>query len=627
MAELGDDYVRGLGLKVGLEIHQQLRTRKLFCNCESMLRTDPPDITAVRRLHAVGSELGTEDAAALEESLKEKKFTYEAYDDTCCLVELDEEPPRGPNPEALNIGLLIAKSLNVTLLDELQVMRKTIVDGSCTSGFQKTILLGAGGKIKTLGGKDVSIESVCLEEDAAKIVGENSYRLDRLAIPLVEIATGPDMKTPHDAVDAARTLGLLLRSSGKVMRGIGTIRQDLNVSINSGARVEIKGVQELRIMPQVIGLEVERQVGLLHLKEKLESRPGLVESAKRARAIDATTIFEGTKNKVLNSGMAEKGKRVFAVKFPHASGLMNEELSPGSRFGKEVSAYVSGKTGCPGFFNTDEDLTDKYGFEDEMIEALKDELHAEDGDLVCFTCWGSDAPLIAVGERLASIAIGVPVETRKCLPDGTTRYMRPLPGEGRFYPETDIPPIMIRPESICTLPPVDLEVEKLRKLGLNEKLALDVLLSDRREVFDYATGKDVELKPTLVAGLLEEVLPSLRRDGVDIDGAVSEEKLCGLFLMMAKGTLTREAFPDAVRTLAAGGEYVPPEKGSGIETDVRRAVLEIILSRKEFVESEGMRALSGIMGLSMERFRGIVAGSVISRIVREELEGFLAKKK
>jgi len=389
--------------------------------------------------------------------------------------------------------------------------------------------------------------------------------------------------------------------------------------------VEIKGVQELGTMPKVIEIEVERQVGLLQLKEKLAKKnPEQMECAP-PRVIDATALFEDAENRILKSGMNE-GKRVFAVKFSGLAGLMNEELcnDPKIRFGKEVSAYVSGKTGCPGFFNTDEDLTGKYGFKEELLQKLKDELQGAGGnDLVCFTCWTNGMPLLAISERIASASKGVPVETRKCLPDGTTKYMRPLPGDGRFYPETDIPPIVIHPESIGTLPPVDEEVGKLRALGLNEKLALDVLLSDRRDVFDYVMQKSGNWRPSVIAGLLEETMTSLRREGVDTD-SLSDEKLCRLFDFMVAGDLTREAFPDAVRTLANGKEYVPNERVN--MNDVRKIVREIIESKSDFIKNEGLHALSGITGLSMERFHGTVAGREISRIVREELDAFLNQK-
>ncbi len=280
------DY-KSLGLKAGLEIHQQLDTNKLFCNCTSFLRDDAPDKTVKRKLTAVAGETGEIDIAALHERKKSLNFNYEIYNDTTCLVELDEEPPHSINIEALKIGLEVALLLNAKPVTEIQVMRKTVIDGSNTSGFQRTALIARNGFIQTKGGK-VEIPAICLEEDSAKIIKQEkdtiTYRLDRLGIPLVEIATSPSVNSPEQAKEVAEYLGMVLRSTGKVKRGLGTIRQDVNVSIAKGARVEIKGVQDLKSIPKVIEKEVERQYMLISKNEKLKNE------VRKANP-DSTTSF------------------------------------------------------------------------------------------------------------------------------------------------------------------------------------------------------------------------------------------------------------------------------------------------------------------------------------------------
>ncbi len=265
------DYKK-LGLKVGLEIHQQLATHKLFCNDMSELRQGRPDFTVTRELRPMAGETGQIDIAAAFEKTKQKHYIYEGYKDTTCLVELDEEPPHQINSEALEITLTVAKMLHCKFPDTVQVMRKTVVDGSNTSAFQRTALIAFGGFIETSFGK-VGIQTVCLEEDSARRTAEDqdsvTYRLDRLGIPLIEIATDPDIHTPEQARECAEKLGMLLRSTGKVIRGIGTIRQDLNVSISGHPRVEIKGVQELRHMPEIVEKEAERQQAAVNSREKL----------------------------------------------------------------------------------------------------------------------------------------------------------------------------------------------------------------------------------------------------------------------------------------------------------------------------------------------------------------------
>ena len=268
-----EDYDRH-GLMSGIEIHQQLATNKLFCCCPSTIRQDNPHFVVKRELRPLAGELGKIDSAAIFERKKKKHYLYEGYSDTTCLVELDEEPPHPINQEALDIALLIAKMLNCKFPDVVQVMRKTVIDGSNTSGFQRTALIGYDGFIETSFGK-VGIQSVALEEDAGRRTAETpmsvTFRLDRLGIPLIEIATAPDCKTPEQVKEAAEKLGMLLRATGKVMRGIGTIRQDLNISIHNHPRIELKGVQELRHMPEIVKNEFKRQLKALDEDDKIVS--------------------------------------------------------------------------------------------------------------------------------------------------------------------------------------------------------------------------------------------------------------------------------------------------------------------------------------------------------------------
>lgn len=253
-----------IGFKSGLEIHQQLDTKKLFCNCPSLLRQDEPDFVIKRKLHAVAGESGEVDVAAKHEAEKEREFAYEGYN-TTCLVELDESPPCEINKDALKIVLQVSVLLNAKILPISQIMRKTVVDGSNTSGFQRSVLIARDGWIVTKNGR-VNIDSICLEEDAARIIERNKesniFRLDRLGIPLIEIATSPDMKNAEHVKEVALYLGQVLRSC-KVKRGIGTIRQDVNISIKGNSRVEIKGFQEPAMMIKTIDTEIERQLFVL----------------------------------------------------------------------------------------------------------------------------------------------------------------------------------------------------------------------------------------------------------------------------------------------------------------------------------------------------------------------------
>ena len=263
-----------LGFRAGLEIHQQIEGKKLFCSCPTVIKNEKPDFIIARRLRASAGEKGEVDIAARYEQKIGKEFIYNIYKDCTCLVELDEEPPHEVNKEALKIAFQVSLLLNANIVDELHFMRKVVIDGSNTSAFQRTGLIATNGYIETSKGI-VKIPTICLEEEASKIEEKSDsrvvYNLSRLGIPLMEIATDASIKDPEHAKEVAEKLGMILRSVNGIKRGIGTIRQDVNVSIENGTRVELKGFQELKSIPLVIKNEVDRQLKLVNKGEKLKS--------------------------------------------------------------------------------------------------------------------------------------------------------------------------------------------------------------------------------------------------------------------------------------------------------------------------------------------------------------------
>lgn len=282
------DYTK-LGLRCGIECHQQLEGHKLFCSCPTIISKDKPDFTIRRELRASAGETGEIDIAAAHEHKKAKYFLYQGYKDINCLVETDDEPPHPVNQEALKVALQVAKLLNCGIVDRIQFMRKTVIDGSNTSGFQRTALIGMNGWID-VNGKKISIPTVCLEEEACQIIERTKdydvYNLSRLGIPLIEIATGPDINTPEECKEAAAKIGMILRSVEGMKRGIGTIRQDVNMSIKGGERVEIKGFQEYKSIPKVLDNEIKRHLDLLAkgkkvAKEVRKAEPDLTTSFLR----------------------------------------------------------------------------------------------------------------------------------------------------------------------------------------------------------------------------------------------------------------------------------------------------------------------------------------------------------
>jgi len=437
------DYAQ-VGLKVGLEIHQQLNVNsKLFCSCPPELFKEEPEITFLRRLRPTQSELGQIDPAAFFEFQKGVRILYEANHNSSCLVEMDEEPPHPINLDAVEVVLTASLMMNMQPIDEVHVMRKTVIDGSNTTGFQRTCIIALDGWIK-VGEKIIPMQAASLEEDAARKTGTQDegktirYRIDRLGIPLIEVATAPVIYSPMEAQEVAFAIGRILRDTGKVMRGLGTIRQDLNVSLPNGALIEIKGVQELELISTVVEYEVLRQLGLIAIKDDL-AKKGIKAETLKQDFVNVAEVFKDTKCKVIRKAI-DKNQKAMAIKLPGFAGLLGRELMPNFRLGTELSdrAKFWGRVG--GIFHTDE--MPNYGITAEEVEALRKSVGAVEGDAVVFVADTTENvldALKAVVERAQEAITCVPAETRTAKDDGTSRYMRPRPGAARMYPETDIP--------------------------------------------------------------------------------------------------------------------------------------------------------------------------------------------
>ncbi|ABN56787.1 MULTISPECIES: Glu-tRNA(Gln) amidotransferase subunit GatE [Methanoculleus] len=617
------DYEK-LGLKAGIEIHQQLDTaEKLFCRCPTTLR-DVSERTGEfhRYLRATESELGEIDRAAREEMKLVRKFCYYTYD-TVCLVEHDEEPPAPMNPEALEICLTIAKMLGMTPVEQVHTMRKLVIDGSNTSGFQRTALVALSGALP--GG--CRVETICLEEEAAQRVEDETFSLDRLGIPLVEITTAPCMHTPEAVQEVAGHIGMVLRSTGRVKRGLGTIRQDINVSIADGARVEIKGVQDLDLIAEVVRREAGRQTNLLAIRDELRERGARVDHT----VIDATSLFAQTKSSIL-----KKAKTVLAVRLCGFAGLVGREIQPGRRLGSEMSDYAK-KCGVGGIFHTDE--LPAYGVTAEEVAHLREFVGAAEEDCVVIVAATRQRAGCAAEQVMirAEMAIaGVPEETRKMLEEGSTAYMRPLPGAARMYPETDVFEVTIDDalwESIKVPELLTDRTERfVREFGLDEGLARQVAFSERLALFEKAVAAGV--RPTLAARTLLGTCRELARDGVDV-GRVSEEEILALLLAVEAGRAAKEAIPDLLTELArtAGDAGAPGERveaaigkmGPAVsQADVEEIVRRIVAEREAFAREKGMGALGPLMGVVMQELRGSVDGKVISETLRRELQRLLS---
>ena len=605
----------------GIEIHQQLDTKKLFCECASDLCDDGRG-AYYRRLRPTTGETGEVDRAALVQFQKGMGYRYQLSGGVSCLVELDEEPPHSANADAMDTVLTFAKMLGSNIADEVHFMRKIVVDGSNTTGFQRTALAAMNGSVK-VNGKDISILSVCLEEDAARKIetkdGEITYRLDRLGIPLIEVATGPDIRSPEEAMETALRIGTLLRATKKVKRGIGTIREDLNISIPGGARVEIKGVQELRLLPLYVETEIQRQQMLLSIKDILNKRKTKKVSVKTE---DVTEIFKDCQSKVILSALSEKGK-ILAVSLPGFAGVMNGD-SGKLRLGAEMAQRARTK-GVKGIFHSDE--LPGYGIEEKFIALLKKKLKItgeHDAFAICAAQENkAKNALIAAAERANEALECVPEETRDPMPDGTSKYSRPLPGAARMYPETDVPPIRITKERLKKLkmPELPEEAEKrlTKEYKINEQQAKQLVRQGDDVLFERIAA--LYDQHAVVATTLLNTFTEMEREGINIS-MISENDVTEVFRMLKASEFSKEALPSVFREVAKG---TSPKKAAGSfgsmgDDEAVQIIRKIVQERKEFVKEKGMAAVGPLMGPVMEKVRGKVDGQRVSSILTEEIK-------
>src|SRR5437660_74015 len=612
------DY-RALGLKVGLEIHQQLATHKLFCEDASVLVESPSGQRFRRRLRPTQSELGEIDAAAIEEAKRRLTFVYEATPNSC-LVEADEEPPHPPNPEALDIALEIALLLDAKAAGEVDFMRKIVIDGSNTSGFQRSALVALDGHLET-NGKRIGVPTILLEEDAARKLGEAEgevvYRLDRLGIPLVEITTSPDIETPEQAREVALAFGALLRATRKVIRGIGTIREDLNVSIRGGSRIEIKGVQELRLIATFVEKEVERQRMLLEVVGELKKRgvQSVVSNHK-----DVTAAFRETQSKVVATAIA-KGGVVLGWTLPGFEGLLKGKLGP------ELAAHAR-IAGFAGIFHSDE--LPGFGITPAEVETVREGLGAEARDAFVLVAGDPSRARTAIGEmtsRARAAIEGVPPETREPRPDGTTVYSRPLPGKARMYPETDVPPIRVTRERLDRISqqlpekPNVTEARLAREYAIHEQQTHQLVQEGMDELFELIAREFGE--PRLVATVLLYTFSELRRESLDVDG-IPVDRLRELFSLLKAGRFAKEAVPDVLREMARRGvrssEALSSLGVKGMNREELETIVDTVLEESEdLIQARGETAEKALMGRVMERVRGRAGGKLVSEVLHERL--------
>ena len=633
MSELDIDKI---GLKVGLEIHQQLSTnKKLFCNCSST-ETNEFTFKFSRKLRVTKSELGTYDPAAIFESTKSKRMIYYTNPDSCCLVEQDEEPPHDLDHDTKNIAILIASSLKSNIFSEIYPMRKMVIDGSNTSGFQRTMLISQGGYLD-VEGKKIGIQSICLEEDAAKLLDdretERDFSLERLGIPLVEIALEPVNAGPSEMRKIAHALGRLLRTTKKVARGLGSIRQDVNVSVSNSGIVEVKGVQQLDQLEKVVEYEAKRQHGLILISEKL-AKLNLEQISKREDVYDVTEIMKNCKSKIIQKSLKEKAA-IKAIKIKNFSGMFSFSPYENIRLGKELGQLVR-FFGIGGIFHSDE--LPNYGIENSDIEKIKNFIKNNDNDgflIIAGKDSKIDFAIDSIINRIDDAKLGVPAETRMATQTGETVYLRPRSGASRMYPETDIPPIIVTKdeinfaeknipkswdESLCDLQ---------KKYELNSQLAEQIFDSEYLELFEkISTNKNSS--PNFVASILCSTITNLERRGLD-PYLLKHDEIIKTFEFLNLGKISKESVEMIFEQIMSGKTKSVDEIlqkssiGSLNDEELVKIVDEIIQKNLELIKNQGSHSIGILMGISMKSLRGKASGEKINQLLQKKIIDILNK--
>jgi len=625
-----------IGLKVGLEIHQQLNTnKKLFCKCRP-IESDEYTEKFSRSLRTAKSELGELDPAALFEKTKSKKINYYANSQSSCLVEKDEEPPHNLDHDAKKISLLISSMLESKIFSEIHVMRKTVIDGSNTSGFQRTMLISQGGNLK-VNGKNIGVQAICLEEDAAKLLkderNERDYSLDRLGVPLVEIALEPVSAKPFEVKEIALTLGRLLRATRMVKRGIGSIRQDVNISVMNSGVVEVKGVQQLDQLEKIIGYEAKRQHGLILIAEKLKK---LSITISNEDVFVITEVFKDCESKIIQKALKSNAK-INAIRVRNFSGMFGFEPYSGIRLGKEIGQLVR-FFGIGGVFHSDE--LPNYGINDSDVDKVRKHLELADGDGFLIIA-GEDSKLDyaidSIIKRIRDAVNGVPAETRAATQDGETVFLRPRPGASRMYPETDIPSISVMPEEVKLARDTanatkswDESITEIQKnYGLNSQLSEQIFDSEYMEVFE----KICEIKksvrtgqpsPNFVASILCSSITNLERKGFD-GTLLKPEHIIESFELLASDKIPKESLEiifENIMSSKSGNVKTAMQSTdvSSMDEDELNGILDKIIQKNmELVKKLGDNAVTTMMGIAMKEVRGKASGKVVNDLLRKKI--------
>ncbi len=540
-----------IGFKSGLEVHQQLKTeKKLFCNCPAGIyhSDDDYDAEIIRHMRPTLSEMGEYDGTALMEFKTRKTIIYRINNRTTCTYEIDDTPPFPMNRQALDIAVEISLLSKLNIVGEVHITRKQYLDGSIPTGFQRTAIVGVEGEIP-LKHKKVRLLQLSIEEDACREISDvghtRIYKTDRLGMPLIETVTYPDMFTPQELAEAAQVIRFINRSSGKVRTGIGAAREDVNVSCKGGTRVEIKGVAHIKLIPQLSHNEAFRQCALLNIKNKLNARTKKENwniIYKKINYEDYNFSYQPMKQAY------EKNYEFYAVKLPYFANILSHFTQPGKTFTDEIAGRLK-VIACllPPFMITSEDINPKYDEKtSEHLTKIAKSLNATENDAIIIFWAPKDdvkTALETIQERALMAFDGVPPETRKWLPDGTTTFERVLPGPDRMYPDTDLPPIPLEDQYIERIKrnikyTYDQILEKIKKWQINENIKTYILRNNLVPIIDEIIAMGFE--PKFVAYFFGQNVKYWQYKKLNNRKKINYRKIVDMFAFIKQNNLHHE---------------------------------------------------------------------------------------
>jgi len=640
------DY-EAVGFKAGLEVHQQLLTaKKLFCRCPAGRYTKEHDGVIFRHMRPTLSELGEYDGTALMEFKTKKNIIYLLHRDNTCTYEMDDTPPFLINQDAVDTSIEQCLMLGCDIVDEMHIARKQYLDGSIPTGFQRTAIIGVNGKLP-FRDRELSITQVSLEEDSCREISDRGHlivwRTDRLGMPLIETVTGPELRTPEEVEEAILLIGRVCRSTGHVRTGMGASRQDVNVSVRGGTRIEIKGVPKAGWAPALVHGEALRQINLLKIRERMHElgfRDGNaieIEQREITAEVENSSLgcfrSEGWKKFLADGGRREGyevGRGAFcvrALRLPSMREILGHPTQPGRVFADELRGRVRVISGLdqPPILYDDGNWPEAAGAELTDLRGLMG-CRSEDALIVL---WGPEEDSLSAVEeiriRLEDATLGVPPETRQPFADGSTDFERILPGPDRMYPDTDSPPLALREERIEKLrrslpdPPWRRQ-ERYAALGVPLQTIHYLIRRNGARLVDLVIA-EAEAPPRAACFFFGEKLKGLRRQGVDID-AVSDEQWILYFRQVVDRPVILEKWEETVRWMCGHPGQRPKDfiRSSGLgraPADWKERVRKIRRERRPDHPGDAARLHRFWMGESMKELRGRVPGVEVRRFLEE----------